>query len=122
MPTQNDFPRVFERLKAILSGYQDQAVITADNAENYMLNTAYVSQYKKELFLGGVQVKKNYVSFHLMPVYIYPDMLESVSPQLKKRMQGKSCFNFKQIDEPLFEELEQLTSRSIDRMRAENLL
>ncbi len=122
MPTKNDFPRVFDRLKAILSGYQDQAVLTANDAENYLLNAGYSAQYKKELFLGGVQIKKNYVSYHLMPVYMYPDLLEGVSPQLKKRMQGKSCFNFKQVDEPLFEELEQLTRRGVERLRAEKVL
>jgi hypothetical protein len=121
MSSQNNFPQVFERLKAILSGYQDLAVLTADNPENYMLNTGYVQQYKKELFLGGVQLKKNYVSYHLMPVYMYPDLLENVSPQLKKRMQGKSCFNFKQVDEALFLELGQLTQRSVDRLRAEKI-
>lgn len=121
MSSQNNFPQVFERLKAILSGYQDLAVLTADNPENYMLNTGYVQQYKKELFLGGVQLKKNYVSYHLMPVYMYPDLLENVSPQLKKRMQGKSCFNFKQVDEALFQELGQLTQRSVDRLRAEKI-
>lgn len=121
MSSQNNFPQVFERLKAILSGYQDLAVLTADNPENYMLNTGYVQQYKKELFLGGVQIKKNYVSYHLMPVYMYPDLLENVSPQLKKRMQGKSCFNFKQVDEALFQELGQLTQRSVDRLRAEQI-
>jgi hypothetical protein len=121
MSSQNNFPQVFERLKAILSGYQDLAVLTADNPENYMLNTGYVQQYKKELFLGGVQIKKNYVSYHLMPVYMYPDLLENVSPQLKKRMQGKSCFNFKQVDETLFQELGQLTQRSVDRLRAEQI-
>ena len=122
MPSPEKFSQIFERLKAILSGYQDTAVLTTDNAENYLLNAGYSAQYKKELFLGGVQIKKNYVSYHLMPVYMYPDLLEGVSPQLKKRMQGKSCFNFKKVDEPLFLELEQLTQRGVDRLRAENLL
>jgi hypothetical protein len=36
-------------------------------------------------------------------------LLDGVSKELKARMQGKSCFNFKTIDEPLFQELEQLT-------------
>ena len=122
MPSQNNFPQIFAQLKAILSKYQDLAVLTTDTTENYLLNTEYAPQFKKELFLGGVQIKKNYVSYHLMPVYMYPDLLDEVSPQLRKRMQGKSCFNFKQVDEALFQELEQLTSRSIDRLRAEDLL
>jgi hypothetical protein len=122
LPSQDNFPKVFERLKAILSRYEELAVPTTDNAENYLLNTGYTPQYKKELFLAGVQVKKNYVSFYLMPVYMYPDLLADVSPELKKRMQGKSCFNFKRVDEALFQELEQLTYRSVERLRAEKIL
>jgi hypothetical protein len=122
MPHQYDFPQVFERLKSIISQYQDAAVLTTNNAENYLLNTGYAPQYKKELFLGGVQIKKNYVSYHLMPVYMYPDLLNEISPELKKRMQGKSCFNFKRVDEALFQELAQLTGRGVDRLRKEKLL
>ena len=44
-----------------------------------------------------------------MSVYASPDLLKSMSPELKKRMQGKSCFNFKEVDEPLFKELARLT-------------
>ena len=55
---------------------------------------------------------KNYVSFHLMALYAFPEMLKSVSPALRQRMQGKACFNFTQIDDELFAELERLTAAS----------
>jgi hypothetical protein len=32
-------------------------------------------------------------------------------PQLRKRMQGKSCFNFTKIDEELFDELSVITAK-----------
>lgn len=44
-----------------------------------------------------------------MPAYAHPALLEPTSAELKKRMQGKSCFNFTAIDKPLFQELEALT-------------
>ena len=56
----------------------------------------------KPTFFGAVQLKRNYVSYHLMPAYTDPDLLETVSPELKKRMQGKSCFNFDTVDPALF--------------------
>ena len=34
-----------------------------------------------------------------------------MSAELKARMQGKSCFNFKTADEKLFTELEPVTAR-----------
>jgi hypothetical protein len=121
MPAVTNFQAVFSRLKEILADAQGQAVVTADQEGSFSLNTPYSSLYHKEIYLGGVEVKKNYVSFHLMPVYMYPDLLEDISPALRRRMQGKSCFNFTCIDEQLFGELETLTRRSLERMRAEEV-
>ena len=94
MTKQTDLMPVFNRLKQILLQAPDSARVTVDDAGNYSLNTPYSTRYKKELFLAAVQIKKNYVSYHLMPVYMHPELLEGISPPLKKRMQGKSCFNF----------------------------
>ena len=44
-----------------------------------------------------------------MPVYVEPSLLDGISPGLRRRMQGKSCFNFAKVDEALFAELEDLT-------------
>ncbi|HSQ25437.1 MAG TPA: hypothetical protein VLN44_13520, partial [Pyrinomonadaceae bacterium] len=58
---------------------------------------------------------KNYVSFYLMSVYASPDLLKTMSPELKRRMQGKSCFNFKEVDRKLFGELKTLTKAGAAR-------
>ena len=44
-----------------------------------------------------------------MPVYLNPGLLEGMSPGLRKRMQGKSCFNFTRLDPVLLAELPALT-------------
>jgi hypothetical protein len=38
-----------------------------------------------------------------------------MSADLKKRMQGKSCFNFKTVEEPLFKELATLTKAGFNK-------
>ena len=116
-----DFEAVFTRLKPILQGIPGM-VVTADGPRGYSLNTPYSPKWKKELFLGAVEINKNYVSFHWMPVYMYPKLLDDLSPELKKRMQGKSCFNFKNVDEPLFAELAALVARSLEHVRQERVL
>ncbi len=54
-------------------------------------------------------LRRKILSFHLMPVYAFPGLLKGISPELKRRMQGKSCFNFTAIDEKLLGELSELT-------------
>jgi hypothetical protein len=42
--------------------------------------------------------------------------------ELKKRMQGKSCFNFTSVDEGLFQELAALTGKGFDELRRRELV
>lgn len=67
--------------------------------------------------IAWTEIGKNYVSYHLMAVYGNPKLLEGCSEKLRARMQGKSCFNFVNVDEELFSELNELTARSIAGMR-----
>ena len=61
-----------------------------------------------------MRLGKAYVSFHLMPLYMTPELTGTISPELKKRMQGKTCFNVKADPEPaLAKELKTLTTAGI---------
>lgn len=115
MPAQNEFSFVFEKLKKILKPYAKNFTVKADTADSYYIDGPYSKKWKKDLFFGSAQVKKNYVSFYLMPVYMYPELLKGISPELKKRMQGKSCFNFKKVEPELLEELAELTKKGAER-------
>lgn len=109
------FPAVFQALRALLAPHAPRLLVKSDTAENYYLDTAIIQKNKLPLFFGAVQIKKNYVSFHLFPVYVFPELLASISSELRKRMQGKSCFNFTAVDEPLLEELGRLTDAGMRR-------
>jgi hypothetical protein len=110
MPKITDFDSTFKELKAILKPYEAKLVVSADTNKEYMLEVDYVmKKNKRRLFFAGVRHGKAYVSFHLMPMYAFPDLSEKISPELKRRMQGKSCFNFSSPDEKLFKELVKLT-------------
>jgi pentose-5-phosphate-3-epimerase len=105
----DDFTETFKQLKAIFKPYASKLHVVHDTDTNYYLDTHLVMKNKQRLFFGAVRTGKAYVSFHLMPVYASPELLKTLSPELKKRMQGKSCFNFKTPDEKLFKELAKLT-------------
>lgn len=109
MPAKPAFKEVFEELKSILKPYAKKMDVAQDSDTYYLLNTRFVMKNKQPLCFGGVRLGKNYVSFYLMTVYASPELLKGMSPELKRRMQGKSCFNFKQVDKKLFKELNTLT-------------
>jgi hypothetical protein len=105
-----DFAAVFMRLRGILRQFEDKMSVKQDKPGNYYMNTR-IQTPRGPLFFGAVMTKKSYVSYHLFPVYMFPDLLQGISSSLKKRMQGKSCFNFATVDEGLFDELAALTRR-----------
>lgn len=120
MPTPTDFPTAFKELKAILKPYAGKMTVKQDTETAFYLDAPYSEKWKKELYFGSVHIKKNYVSFYFMPVYMHPDLLKGISPELKKRMQGKSCFNFKTVEKSLFEELSRLVKQGHERFLQEN--
>ena len=117
----NNFEQVYEALRDILRLYEAGLQVEYDTALGYSLNTPYSEKWKKQLFFGAATIKKNYVSFYLMPVYMYPDLLDDISPALRGRMQGKSCFNFKHPDPALFTELTALTQHAVERVQRDAL-
>lgn len=99
-----------ERLWAILEPYR----VRLEPGSVYGLETLKRRGARQHDFFAGVRVAPNHVSFHLMPVYTDPSLLDDVSPALRKHLKGKTTFNFTSIDEPLFRELEALTGRCFD--------
>ena len=117
---QPEFPVVFDQLKKILQPYAPKMSVTTDTPEAYSLDGPYSEKWKKAVFFGSAQIKKNYVSFYLMPVYMFPDLLKDISPELRKHMQGKSCFNFKKVEPDLFKELARLAQKGAERFKKES--
>ncbi len=109
---------VFEALCEVLRPYAGSMRVTGDEAGLYALDTTHRMKNGKDLFFGSVVVNKAYVSFHLMPVYVFPELLDGLSPELRRRMQGKSCFNFKRPEPELVAELAALTKRGSERYAA----
>ena len=103
---------VFAELRKIMAPYAAKLNASKDDEVELYVDTRHIQKNKKPLFFGEVQVKKSYVSYHLMPVYLKPELMASASSELKARMQGKSCFNFSKSETILFKELAALTKAS----------
>lgn len=116
---KTDFADVFAALRQILGPFRDQLVVQTDKPGNYHMEIPSIIHRGKSMYFAGVRTGKNYVSFHLMPVYGAPELLKGMSPALKKRMQGKSCFNFTAVDQDCFAELGRLTGAGLKIFKSE---
>lgn len=108
---------VFASLRELLLPYADDLAVVHDTPEQYYLDTAHVMPNGKPLFFAAAKIGKRYVSFHLMPVYVNSALLDGLSDDLRKRMQGKSCFNFRQIADVPRDELARLARAGYDDYR-----
>jgi hypothetical protein len=117
MATQTEMQATYQALREVLQKHAARLVVTADTPGSYSLDCPKPGPTGKDLFFGAVQIKKNYVSYHLMPVYVFPDLLDTAPEALRRRMQGKSCFNFKTIDRPMLAALARLTRQGYARFR-----
>ena len=121
-----EFKYVFEKLSAILRRQVGSLTVAEDSATCYSLAgpagpaavKAWGGKMKKPMMpVAWVQIGKAYVSFHAMPFYGNAKLHAEMSKELKARMQGKTCFNFRTVDEKVFKELEQLTVKGFEGFR-----
>jgi len=110
-----DLDEVFAAVRSLLEPYAAKpAFIVSDRPKKYALSSATkADRAGKPLFIACAQVNKNYVSYHLMPIYMSPALQAAVSPALKKRMHGKACFNFTSTERSQLRELADLTKQGI---------
>ncbi|MBW3631442.1 MAG: hypothetical protein KY456_00300 [Chloroflexi bacterium] len=124
MPDDTPSAAVFDSLTVIFATYRPPLVARTDEPGNLYLQTPSSAVRPNGFYFGAVKIGKRSVSFHLMPVYVHPDLGDGMSPELRKRMQGKSCFNFTftTIDPALIVDLERLTAAGFARFQEDGTI
>lgn len=111
---KREFELAFQGLRKILKPFDKKLRVIKDGPGGYMSESKSIRYQGKPVMFASI-TSKSYVAFHLFPVYMFPDLLKGISPELKKRMQGKTCWNFKKAEEPLFAELGGIVEASFRR-------
>ena len=112
MRKSDAFNATFAALKDLLKPFERHFDVVKDTEKAYYLASKTAkTRSKAAIWFGGVEIKKNYVSFHLIPVYAAPHLVKDLSPSLQKRMQGKSCFNFTDIEPGQLKELDAVAKK-----------
>lgn len=111
---------IFLELKPLFQPFERHCFLLADEPGRYYLGTHEIrAKDGYRTLFGGLEIRRRYVSVHLMPVYVHPELLAGISHGLRKRMQGKSCFNFSKSDPTLFRELERLARAGFKRFKTD---
>jgi hypothetical protein len=122
MPNTKGFAASFAALRAILEPHSKRLTVTIDEPGHFEIaSPTMTDRVGRPLFCAAVKINKNYVSYHLMPVYANTALRNSLSPALRKRMQGKSCFNFTTVEPGQLKELAAVTKKGIAGFKKLNL-
>ena len=105
-----DAPALEAELRALLVPYED--VLVAD--ELYGIEVLHRPGSRIHDWFAGVRPGKGTAKLMLLPMKTHPELVEDVSPALRKRLSGDALFTLKTGDEALVPELEQLVARAFD--------
>ena len=86
VPKRTDgFAETFAALGAILEPHAKRMTVTVDEPGHYELaSPTMTDRVGRPLFCASVQINKNYVSYHLMPVYISSALRDSLPAALRR--------------------------------------
>jgi len=106
---ENDLSEIFKRLKLLLQKYDKVFVSKINDEKHFDLwsNKEFIfeGKIKKEMFFASVEVQKNDVAFHFIPIYTNSNLIDELQPNLKSKLKGKSCFHFKNLNRELENEI-----------------
>ena len=97
-------------LRALLVPYED----ALEAAEIYGIEVLHRPGARAHDWFAGVRPGKGTAKLMLLPMKTHPELLEDISPALRKRLSGDALFTLKAGDEGLLPELEVLVQRSFD--------
>lgn len=116
------YGEVYSALRELLKAYEEDLAVRTDRPGHYYLETRSSSLNGRRLFFAGAKIRKKYVSYYLPTLYMFPELSNTISPGLKKTMQGQSCFNLTEMGQEFLDELEKLTRAGFLTLKSKALL
>jgi len=110
-----DLGALRSRLEAVLDPYRDRLEAFDLYGAPYLRRPGA----KAHDWFAGVSDGKGVVRFFLLPMHNHAELLDGVSPELRKRKTGASLFAFKTIDDEALAELEALVARAFEAYMAD---
>jgi hypothetical protein len=115
-PTEAELAALEMRLATVLDPYRDRL----EPADVYGQPFLRLPGANKHHWFAGVNQGKGVVRFSLLPMHQHPELLDGLSPTLRKRKTGASLFTFTEIDDAQVDELAALVDRAWARYAGEN--
>ena len=108
-----DLNELEAELRAILVPYED----ALEAAEIYGIEVLHRPGARAHDWFAGVRPGKGTTKLMLLPIKAHPELVEDISPALRKRLSGDALFTLKAGDEALLPELAAARPAKLRRVR-----
>ena len=109
-PTEAELAATQARLEALLDPYRDRL----EAFEIYGVPMLRRPGAKAHDWFAGVNRGNGVVRFSFLPMHAHPELLDELSPAVRKRKTGASLFTFASVDDETVGELERLLARGFE--------
>ena len=111
MAAKPDDPAAVVALETAVRGMLAGHVLELEPGTIYGLEVFRRHGARAHDWFAGVQRVEGAVKLNFLPMHAHPELLDGISPELRKRKTGASVFRLRPGDEALLAELESVIAR-----------
>ncbi len=121
----DNFEEIFNRLKQVMEKLTPPFTAANSTKTKYELYSKrkdmdVMGKKVNELYFSSIIIQKNFVGFYYFPLYVKPEIKNSLKPELLKLLKGKTCFHIMKPDGLIIEEIEKLLKSGLDYYKKMN--
>jgi hypothetical protein len=109
--SQKELAEIYRGLKIILKRCEGPFQPKVDGDRSYDLwsfkDLVIAGRKRKEVFFASIVIRKTYVGFYYMPIYIDVGLSNVFKPELLKLLKGKSCFYIRDLSPDIASQIEE---------------
>ena len=105
-----DAEELLAELRALLVPYEDRLVA----GHIYGIDVLHRPGAPAHDWFAGVRPGKGTAKLMLLPIKAHPELIDDISPALRRRLSGDALFTLKPGDQALLPELERLVAAAFD--------
>ncbi len=117
---------ISEFLKACLKKQVPPLRINKEKEDVFEVSGTKSAKQGKQLvdgfYFASVVPKPKDARLYFFPIYTHPEYFESISPELRKCLKGKSCFHFKSLSPKLKSDIQSMIELGVKIYSQENLI
>jgi hypothetical protein len=99
---------IYDAIKPLLQKQVPPFTAIHDSDKGYELSSlkdVFFMGKTRKVYFAAVKKQKSFVGFYLMTIYAQPKLIDTLGPELRKALKGKSCFHITKTDKTILAQM-----------------